>query len=279
MTFETNPAAIPPLTGDLVDCHVHVFGPSREVAQPRHPHPDYAATLADVAALGAPFGIGRFVLTQPSFLGFDNSHLLERVSQHPQRLRAVAWLSDETDPRHLERLAGQKVVGLRFPLKYLKSVPDWGCYSDIFDEAGRHGIHVELGMHGAELVNAARIILDRGLTVVVAHLGAFDAELGPDADPHFQMLLDLASTRRVWVKLSAPYRASRHADRGCSVLVERLGADRCVWGSDWPHVGPALDRVTTYSDSMHWLRRCVPDQDVQRQILRWSPDELYRFDK
>lgn len=279
MQYKINDAASAyPRGGGGVDCHVHIFDPARGFPEPRFPHPDYAATLENVSSLAEEFGIDRFVLTQPSFLGFDNTLILNEVLRQPHQLRAVVWLSEETEPLSLDDLARNGVVGLRFPLKYSRSIPDWTAYYDIFREAKRHDIHVELGLEGQELVKATHIALDLGLTVVIAHLGMFDTGVGPDKDDNFQALLDAASSRRVWVKLSAPYRApADFSNRACARLLDTLGPDRCVWGSDWPHVGPGLDRLTTYAMAMNWFRRCVPDEDIRHQILSVSPAELYQF--
>ena len=261
-----------------VDCHVHIFGSSRDAAEPRHPHPEEAAALADVQPLGAAFGIRRFVLTQPSFLGFDNSHLLAAVARRPSDLRGVVWLPPSTDPNSLPGLAASGVAGLRFPLKYAREMPDWAAYADLLAAAGRHGLHIELGVSGPELVTALDRVLTVGATAVVDHLGLFDPTLGPDDDPAFSALIEAAETRHVWVKLSAPYRtAEALADRAAEQLLDRLGADRLVWGSDWPHVGPRLDRLTTYPAAMDWFRRCVPDEALRQQILAASPAALYGF--
>ncbi|MDQ7251033.1 amidohydrolase family protein [Dongia sedimenti] len=264
--------------GSAVDCHVHVFGSSRDVPAPRVPHPERAAALKDVTALGAALGFRRYVLTQPSFLGFDNSHMLATVATNPDSMRAVAWLPPSTDPGDLVALAASGVVGLRFPLKYASELPDWDAYAALFAAAAARGIHVELGLAGVALIAAARKVLAGGASVVVAHLGMFDAAVGPDKDPAFAALLELAATRKVWVKLSAPYRAPRpFADRACAQLLGAFGPDRAVWGSDWPHVAQQLDRRTTYPASLDWLRDRVPDARILRQILVASPAALYGF--
>lgn len=262
----------------VADCHVHVFGSCRDVVSPRFPHPDEPATLAQLELLGKSFNIQRYVLTQPSFLGFDNSHLLNELARRPQDSRGVIWLKADTDPAALPGLAARGVAGLRFPMFYSREMPQWDAYADLLSAAASCGMHVELGVHGSELVKALQFVLKLGANVVFAHLGMFDPDAGPDGDPSFRTLLEAAATRRVWVKLSAPYRTTAlHAARACERLIATLGPDRLVWGSDWPHIGAPLDRRAAYAESLQWFHRCVPEADVRAQILERSAATLYRF--
>lgn len=260
------------------DCHVHIFGSSRDMAEPRHPHPEEPAELGAVEELGRPLGFRRYVLTQPSFLGHDNSLIMETLAARPVDLRGVIWLERSEDPASIATLAGKGVAGLRFPLKYARSLPDWSAYDDIFRAAGQCNIHVELGLSGRELIEATHRVLGHGAQVVVAHLGMFDPDLGPERDPTFAALMEAAQTGRVWIKLSAPYRsAEAFADLACERILEALGPDRTVWGSDWPHVGPRLDRRNTYGTALHWLMRIATGDEIRRQIFVRSPEGLYRF--
>lgn len=277
---EMDPASTGFGLGDqgLTDCHVHIFGSSRYVPAPRFPHPEEPATLADLEALGSLAGVRRYVLTQPSFLGFDNSLVLGVLAARPAEFRGVIWLDHNHDPALIEGFAAAGIAGLRFPLKYATCLPDWAAYDAIFAAAAKSSVHVELGLNGSALVKATHRILDRGCQIVVAHLGMFDADRGPDADPAFEALLDAAKTGRVWIKLSAPYRASAtFADRACERILEAIGPERTVWGSDWPHVGPRLDRKTTYPSTLEWLLKIAAGEEIRRTILVASPETLYGF--
>ena len=261
-----------------IDCHVHVFPSSRDAAPPRFPHPEEPASLAQVEALARSYNIRRYVLTQPSFLGFDNSYLLNELADRPHDLRGVVWLGSDSDPQQLSHLARLGVAGLRFPMFYSCEMPNWDAYTDLVSAAASCGVHVELGLTGCDLIQAAQFVLDRGANVVVAHLGMFDSETGPDNDLEFAALLELAATGRIWIKLSAPYRTSAsHAERACDRLVQAIGPERLLWGSDWPHVGARLNRITTYAETVEWFYRCVPDTNARRSILETCPTTLYRF--
>jgi predicted TIM-barrel fold metal-dependent hydrolase len=77
-------------------------------------------------ALAEKNGVGRAVILQPSFLGFDNSYLFEALRAEPGRLRGVPWVSpsitvSEDDWENLARIG---VCGLRFPI-YGLPTPQW----------------------------------------------------------------------------------------------------------------------------------------------------------
>ncbi|RVI12215.1 hypothetical protein CN200_24180 [Sinorhizobium meliloti] len=264
--------------GRVTDCHVHIFGSSRDMAEPRFPHPEEPAEFADFEKLGGALGVQRYVLTQPSFLGFDNSLILKALAARPTDFRGVICLEQSQDPASIAKFAENGVAGLRFPLKYANSLPDWSAYGEIFQAAAQSNIHVELGLAGPELIKAVHKVLEHGAQVVVAHLGMFDPDLGPDRDPAFGALMEAAQTRRIWIKLSAPYRSTEaFADRACERILEVLGPDRTVWGSDWPHVGPRLNRQSTYPTTLSWLLRIASGEAIKRQIFEASPDQLYNF--
>ncbi|WP_188130649.1 amidohydrolase family protein [Neomesorhizobium albiziae] len=262
----------------VTDCHVHIFGSSRDVSEPRFPHPEESATLADVEKLGAPLGVRRYVLTQPSFLGFDNSLIMDTLETRPDDFRGVVWLAPSEPPASVAKLAAKGIAGLRFPLKYSNSVPDWSAYSDLFVAAAQSNVHVELNLAGRSLVKAVHKTLEHDGQVVLAHLGMFDRDLGPDDDPVFDAVMEAAQTRRVWIKLSAAYAYQKaHADRACERILDCVGPDRTVWGSDWPHVGPRLDRQETYATTLAWLLRIATGDAIRRQIFVKSPEKLYGF--
>ncbi len=85
------------------DCHVHVVGPAD-----RYPQLPSRTYLADIAALetlrrlGAPRGVTRFVIVQPSFYGADNMLLLESLDALGGDGRGVAVV-DPSAPQAIAR--------------------------------------------------------------------------------------------------------------------------------------------------------------------------------
>src|SRR5205823_977830 len=79
------------------------------------------------------------------------------------------------------------------------------------------------------------------VAIVLDHMGHPAVQDGVRS-PAFQQLLDLARFPRVFVKVSGFYYCSRqpypYADcvEPVRALVDRFGASRLMWGSDFPHV-------------------------------------------
>lgn len=72
-----------------VDTHAHVFAASCAIAPGARYRPLGEAPVEEWLALQDAAGVTHGVLVQPSFLGTDNSTLLETLRAQPQRLRAT----------------------------------------------------------------------------------------------------------------------------------------------------------------------------------------------
>lgn len=255
-----------------VDSHAHIFGARGTTAHPRHP--EYAATLADLRRVGRGAGTTHLVLSQPSFLGHDNSVILGAAAADPEHVRAIAHLPPDTDPAVL---ANPVLMGLRYPLMHAPNEIDWAAHADLLAVAHELGLHIELGAPSSHLIGHLDHLLKRGHRVVVEHMGLFDIELGAADDVGFAALLERAVTGQVWVKLSAPYRTNADAATDAARrLLEAFGPERLLWGSDWPYVSQGLDRETAYGQCLAWLKQGVGG-DALAAILWRTPASLYRF--
>src|SRR5262245_1710036 len=84
------PAAAEPA---WIDAHAHVFVKGLPLAIDARYRPDYDASWETLLALAEQNGIGRAVILQPSFLGFDNTYLFGALRAKPERFRGVPWVS------------------------------------------------------------------------------------------------------------------------------------------------------------------------------------------
>lgn len=271
----------PPVTGAAVDTHAHVFHQGLALADTRRHTPDYDATLAQYLGLLDAHGLSHGVLVQPSFLGTDNSHLLEALRAAPARLRGVAVVDPAIDDAGLRTLAEAGVVGIRLNLIGL-DLPDLAApaWRHLLDRVNALGWHVEVHVQAARLADIMPALLQAGCRVVVDHFGRPDPALGI-ADPGFQYLLRQADSGRVWVKLSAPYRnwtgaacatSGREAARQ---LLDAYTPAHLMWGSDWPHTEHR--HLASYPAATQWLDDWIDDPAQRRVVLADTPLRLFQF--
>lgn len=270
-----------PIPGAAVDTHAHVFHQGLALADTRRHTPDYDATLAEYLDLLDAHGMRHGVLVQPSFLGTDNSHLVQALRAAPARLRGVAVVGLDITENELQDLAGAGVVGIRLNLVGLDSpalqTPAW---QSLLARVNALGWHVEIHLQAARLVGVMPALLAAGCRIVVDHFGRPDPALGV-SDPGFQYLLRQADSGRVWVKLAAPYRnwaAAACAASGRLATQQLLDAytpERLMWGSDWPHTEHR--HLASYAAATQWLDAWIDDPAQRRAVLADTPLQLFQF--
>jgi predicted TIM-barrel fold metal-dependent hydrolase len=262
-----------------IDSHAHVFRRGLPLA-PVHRHaPAYDALLADYLALLDAHAVSHGVLVQPSFLGTDNSFLLEALRACPERLRGVVIIEPTLADDALADLDRQGVRGIRLNLVGLP-IPDFGRaeWQRMFERVRTLDWHVELHRESRDLPQAGQPILDAGCKLVVDHFGRPDAV--PADDEGFAWLLASAATQRVWVKLAAAYRnwpdqRGSAARVAAQALLQAFGAGRLLWGSDWPHT--QHQALADFGATWQALADWVPDEHARRRILVDTPAALFRF--
>ncbi|WP_353172259.1 amidohydrolase family protein [Paracandidimonas soli] len=266
-----------------VDTHAHVFRHDLPMKPDRRHSPDFDALPQDYLAHLDNAGVQFGVLVQPSFLGTDNSYMLQTLASHPERLRGVAVVDAACTEDELDRLALAGVVGIRLNLVGLP-LPDLGNtqWRSLLSRVAARGWHVEVHRAAADLPLLIPHILKTGGHVVVDHFGRPDPVAGEE-DPGFRYLLSQASEGRVWVKLSASYRTWKPEDGNAGLrstalarlLLQSFGPRRLLWGSDWPHTENR--QVAGYARSRQWLDEWVPEAEDRERILVSSPAELFGF--
>ena len=262
-----------------IDSHAHVFRRGLPLAAVRRHAPDHDALLPEYLALLDAHAVSHGVLVQPSFLGTDNSFLLEALRACPERLRGVVIVDPAISGEALAALDRQGVRGIRLNLVGLP-IPDYGeaGWQRLLARVRALGWHVELHRESRDLPRAGRPILDAGCKLVVDHFGRPGAVPGDDAG--FAWLLRTAASDRVWVKLAAAYRSwpdqrGSAARAAAQALLKSFGAGRLLWGSDWPHT--QHQALADFGSTQAALADWVPDAQARRRILVDTPAELFRF--
>lgn len=269
-------------TAASVDSHAHVFVQGLSLADSRRYRPDHDATLEHYLALLDANGVSHGVLVQPSFLGTDNRYLLDALRQAPQRLRGVVVVDPSTSGGELEAMAQAGVVGMRLNLIGLPApqLQD-RAWQALLAAINGLGWHVEVHLPAGRLPEVVPALLKARCRVVVDHFGRPDGALGV-RDPGFQFLLRQAVTGRVWVKLSGAYRnwdAAQCADaprEAAWQLLDAFGAQRLMWGSDWPHTQHGH---VSYPPTRQWLDGWIDDPDQRRIVLADTPLHLFQFQR
>ena len=260
--------------GGAVDTHAHVVGTTFVENRSYTPPPASGEQyLRMLDATGMAYG----VLIQISVHGTDNDVMLKVVEENRDRLRAVAVVGPDVADAELSRLAANNVVGLR-----LNTLAAGGIGLDKL--ARYNSICWEMGWHLQFLTNTRHLAeVDRELSrltvpFVVDHMGDFDVERGTDA-PDWRLMLRLMSDG-AWTKLSGAFRMSKRPDYTDTIpFAQSLVAaapDRCVWGSDWPHVG-FWGKMPDTGDLLDLLVDWVPDEAARDAILTTNPHRLYGF--
>lgn len=261
-----------------IDTHAHVFHRGLKLDPGRRYAPDYDASLSLYLQQLDRNGLSHGVLVQPSFLGTDNSYLVDCLGQARGRLRGVAVVAPSISSQDLLALDKAGMVGIRLnllgrPLPDLNAV-EWKTLLAAVKSAGWQ---IEVQRGAADLVGFVPKLLDAGVAVVLDHYTLPNAALGVD-DPAFRSLLRFGTTGRVWVKMSAPYRNGTHgqafAKQAYPLLRASFGLDRLLWGSDWPHT--QFEVTENYAKSRRFLDELIPDADERARVLI-APRSLFRF--
>lgn len=239
------------------------------------------ATIADYLAMLDGNGISHGVLVQVSFLGTDNSYLIEALKREPVRLRGIVVVEPDITVDKLRALDQLGVVGVRLNLI---GRPDPNLASVEWQQHLRRlaalGWQVEVQAEARRLPQLVPALLASNVRVVVDHFGRPDQALGIN-DPGFQYLLALAKTQRVWVKLSGAYRnglseqGDHIATSGADALLSEFGAERLLWGSDWPHT--CFEQTGTTRQARRALDQWLPSEADRHAVLVNTPSHLFGF--
>jgi D-galactarolactone isomerase len=226
-------------------------------------------------------GLQRVVVVQANRYGSDNRGMLDAMAAFGDDARGVVVIEPGTSEAELQRLTYLGVRGVRFhmlPGGHLQ----WAQLDEVVARVRPFGWHVQLQLDGWTLPLHAARLQALPVDVVIDHIGKFMSQPPPAVgDPAFRALRRLLDGGRCWVKLSAPYESSRIGGPSyddVAPLARMLAvshADRCVWGSNWPHPG----RMPSPSEDalLDLLRDWAGDENTARRILVDNPQRLYDF--
>ncbi len=260
------------------DCHAHAYGPVKNVKESNY-SPSRPAPLLDWQKNLESCRLSGGVLVQPSFLGNDNRQLLEMLAKLDHSYRGVVQLAKETTLEEIAALDAAGIVGVRWNLIEGRSAlpnlsdPQW---IDFLDHLKAMDWHLELHLEGNRLPEIFPALHEHGVKLVIDHIG-LPVDAAPLQDPGCRLLLEAGQAERTWVKLSAPYRSPViNLKPHVQALLDHLGRDRLVWGSDWPWT--RHEDKHTYRDTYGWLSDWISDADDRQHILDTSPRALFKLE-
>ncbi len=264
-----------------VDTHAHIFRRGLPLAPGARYTSDYDATPADYIAQLDANGMSHGVLVQISFLGTDNSYILDAIKASNGRLKGIVVVDPTMNPADMQALDAAGIVGVRLNLVG-RPIPDFTAapWPDHLKAVAALGWQVEIHREAKDLAAIVTPLLAAGVTVVVDHFGRPDGMLGVD-DPGFRFLLTQGATRRLWVKVSAAYRNGKDgageatALKGYPMLRDALGVDRLLFGSDWPHT--TFEKTANFASQKAFFEQMVTSADERRQIMGPNAAQLFKI--
>ena len=264
-----------PKPGPLVDTHAHIYPRNTPLIAGATHHPDRDVTPEEYTSTLDAHGVLFGVHAAASFMGPYNDYTLAALARYP-RLRATAIVDPSVSLMELKAMDQAGVVGIRFSLRDYKGTPDLGTieYKRLFRRIADLDWHVHVYAEGERIATLTDQLLAAEVKIVVDHYGNPTAAQGLNS-PGFQAALRAIGSGRGWVKVSAPYRSvgCDHAALAARLLAEG-GAERLLFGSDWPFVGH--ESKVTYQEMVQSFERVIPDATTRGQIGRTAA-RLYKF--
>lgn len=252
----------------LIDAHAHVYTLDMPLAGSAWHHPPADAPIESYIAALDEAGVTFGVLAAASIYGDYNDYQFEAVRRF-KRLRTTVIVRPHIDPWTLRQMDEAGAVGVRFQFRNVASPPDLNSpeYKLLMRRIADLGWHVQLHDEGRRLPNYIRAIENAGPRLVIDHMGRPDPAGGIESDG-FLAVLRSVDRGRTWVKISAGFRIEPegYAATVAAKLLEHAGAERLLWGSDWPFA--AFEDKMSYAKAVSAYRSFVPEANVRRAIDR-----------
>jgi len=281
--------AAEPNANEAIDAHVHVWTPdvaryplakNFTVADMQPP----SFTPEELLAEAKPCGVGRIVLIQMSFYGFDNRYMLDTIKRFPGVFSGVAVIDEHAAglAGTMRTLKGQGVRGFR--IHPAKQAPARWLASDGMAAMWKLGAEEHLAMCG--LVNPDALDpLDAmcqkfpDTPVVVDHFGRIGLD-GMIRKSELDALCRLARHKNTHVKVSAYYALGKkqapYTDLSDMIhrLLDAYTPQRLMWATDCPY---QVQNGHTYRDSIELIRSRLDDlsEDDRQWLLRKTAERVF----
>lgn len=200
-----------PISEPKVDSHVHVLDPARF---PYNPDTHYApagqelGTPAQLLQVMETYGTSHALLVGPnSGYGPDNRCMLDTIARGGGRFKGIAVVRNDISHEELAALKAQGVIGVAWNVTFY-GVDYYKDAAPLVDKLVDLDMFVDIQVEHGQLLAFMPLFERTGVRILVDHAGRPTVEDGV-RQPGFRALLDLAATRRAYVKLSGFVKYSR----------------------------------------------------------------------
>ncbi|MDJ0630975.1 MAG: amidohydrolase family protein [Rhodobacter sp.] len=224
-------------------------------------------------------GISRGVVVHSIFYGADNAITLEAARRLGPGFKSICLVTNDATEAELDHLADNGCAGVR--LNYVHGgVLSWEGAKAMAPRLAARGMHIQMLMNAHEhMAGIAGDIRALPVPVVFDHIGWPDVTAGP-GEPGFETLCRLLAEGCAYAKLSGIYRLADAPYGATDAHVAALAAanpERCLWGSDWPHIMLADAQTPDSGHLLDALARAVPSTETQHRIFVENSSALYGF--
>jgi len=233
-------------------------------------------------------GVDGALIVQPINHKFDHSYVIESIKSHPDRFKGMLLhdpsLDEDEAVARLEDLALHGFVGVRFN-PYLWPQVGESAWSPMSEGAG-----LAVYKRCAELQMPVGVMCFQGLqlhyddilqliekspdTVLVLDHFGFTSIKNEDA---FEKLMALAKYPNVYVKISAlfrlddPFPFTQVKEKRFQPLLKAFGADRLMYGSDFPFV---LEQPEKYG-MVKLVSSWIDDANDAKWIMGGTSEKIF----
>ena len=206
--------------------------------------------------------ITKSLIVQPLNHKFDHSYLFHALKSYPDKFFGMGLANPDEGViglRQLKEAGPKNFVGVRFnPALFPGGNMESELAGDMFEEASNLNLVVGVmcfkGIKDHVPALSKWAAKNENLKIIIDHMGFFrQPAVGAVVDTndiihndeqHWNALLSLSNFKNVYVKISALFRLSGEPfphndlvkDERIATLIQKFGAERLMWGSDWPYV-------------------------------------------
>jgi L-fuconolactonase len=260
----------------IIDTHAHIYSPDESkyptIEKPLRPPPG-KGSLEDLREQSRANGVQHICAIQTStFYRFDNRYILDSSRANPDWVAGVCTLNpdDPRSPSLLVRNAREYGIrGMRSIAAANKQLDHPGVRA-LWKTALDEGVVINV-LTGPQLTDHVDRLLGQfpDLPVVLDH--CLNPTAGPELESTVEKVLWLSRHTNLHAKLtfvptgSATGYPCADLHDACLRIARAYGAERCVWGSDYPN-GLWTPKVT-YAEHLKIFTEALPLRQQERDAI------------